>query len=357
MTHYQLLSSWENLRVAYQNAARGKRKNPGVAAFEHRLEENLWQLHLELRQQTYRPAGYHSFFIHDPKKRLISAAPFRDRVVHHALCQLTQPVFEHSFIFNSFANRSGKGTHRARQQCQAFARKFPYILQCDIREFFPSIDHAILKRRIAIKITDQQVLRLVNLILQSGEQVLKEQYTMVYFSGDDLFAPLRPRGLPIGNLTSQLWANVYLNPFDHFIKRQLRCPAYLRYVDDFLLFAHSKKQLWQWKHEIEQFLASLRLTMHPGSHPRPVSEGIPFLGFQIFPEKIRLKPRNGYHYRRKLQQMKRQYQKGKISLDKITASVQGWANHSHYGNTVGLRKAILSSHSIPPRTNLPEVSF
>lgn len=357
MTLYQRLSSWENLREAYQKASQSKRKNPGVAAFEHKLEENLWQLHWDLRQQAYKPAGYRSFFIHDPKKRLISAAPFRDRVVHHALCQLTQPTFERSFIHHSFANRPGKGTHRARQQCQNFARKFPYVLQCDIREFFPSIDHTILQSRIASKIADEQVLLLVRLILQSGEEVLKEQYTMVYFSGDDLFASLRPRGLPIGNLTSQLWANVYLNPFDHFVKRQLRCGAYLRYVDDFLLFAHSKQQLWQWKAEIESYLASLRLTMHPGSQPRPVTEGIPFLGFQIFPQKMRLKPRNGYNYRRKLQKMKQQYREGKISLDAMTASVQGWANHSRYGNTVGLRKAILSRTPIPPSTNLPEVPF
>jgi RNA-directed DNA polymerase len=352
MTTFQYLSSWDNLLLAYQNACRGKRQNPNVAAFEHKLEDNLWQLHHELRQCVYKPAGYHSFFIHDPKKRLISAAPFRDRIVHHALCHLTQPAFERSFIAHSFANRLGKGTHRARLQCQLFARKFPFVLQCDLREFFPSIDHAILKRRLAQKIADEKLLHLAHLILQSGEGVLKDQYTMAYFPGDDLFAPLRPRGLPIGNLTSQLWANVYMNPFDHFVKRQLRCPAYLRYVDDFLLFAESKKQLWQWKTQIEQFLASLRLTMHSGSHPRPTTEGISFLGFQIFPHKTRLKPRNGYKYRRKLQQMKQQYCQGEISLDKLTASVQGWANHSRYGNTVGLRKAILSGEIIPSRTNL-----
>jgi retron-type reverse transcriptase len=348
MTLFAQLASWDNLLLAFHNASRGKRKNGNVAAFEHRLEDNLWQLHAELQQQKYHPSGYHSFFIRDPKRRLISAAPFRDRVVHHALCQLIQPPFERSFITHSFANRVGKGTHRARQQCQAYCRLYPYVLQCDIRQFFPSIDHTILENCLTKKVKDEKIMRLIQLILQSGKDVLREQYSMVYFPGDDLFAISRPRGLPIGNLTSQLWANVYLNPFDHFVKRQLRCKAYLRYVDDFLLFADSKKQLWYWKQQLEQFLQKLRLTIHPGSHPRPVAEGIPFLGFQIFPHRIRLKPRNGYNYRRKLKKMLFQYQNGEISFDQITASVQGWVNHSRYGNTMGLRKAILSGEQIPP---------
>ncbi|VAW31685.1 Retron-type RNA-directed DNA polymerase [hydrothermal vent metagenome] len=348
MTLFAQLASWNNLLFAFHNASRSKRKQPNVAAFEHHLEDNLWQLHNELQQGIYHPGGYHSFFIHDPKRRLISAAPFRDRVLHHALCQLIQPPFERSFIAHSFANRLGKGTHAARQQCQTFCRRYSYALQCDIRQFFPSIDHTILENCLTKKVKDEKIMRLIQLILQSGKDVLREQYSMVYFPGDDLFAISRPRGLPIGNLTSQFWANVYLNPFDHFVKRQLRCKAYLRYVDDFLLFSDSKKQLWSWKQQLEQFLRKLRLTIHPGSHPRPVNEGIPFLGFQIFPHRIRLKPRNGYNYQRKFKQMLLQYQNGEISFDQMTASVQGWVNHSRYGNTMGLRKAILSGEQIPP---------
>lgn len=346
MTLFNQLTSWDNLLLAFRNASRGKRKNGNVAAFEHRLEDNLWQLHAELQQQKYHPGGYHSFFIHDPKRRLISAAPFRDRVVHHALCQLIQPPFERSFIAYSFANRVGKGTHAARQQCQTYCKRYAYVLQCDIRQFFPSMDHKILENCLAKKVKDEKIMHLIQLVLQSGKDILLEQYTMVYFPNDDLFAISRPRGLPIGNLTSQFWANVYLNPFDHFVKRQLRCKGYLRYVDDFLLFADSKKQLWQWKQQLKQYLGKLRLTIHPRSHPRPVSEGIPFLGFQIFPQQIRLKPRNGYNYRRKLKKMLLQYQSGEIPLDQITASVQGWVNHSRYGNTIGLRKAILSGQQI-----------
>ncbi len=120
------------------------------------------------------------------------------------------------------------------------------MLQCDVRQFFPSIDHAILLNSLGRKIDDAQVLGLAERILASGEGVLSEAYTMVYFGGDDLFAVYRPRGLPIGNLTSQFWANCFLNPFDHFVKRELRCPGYVRYVDDFLLFADDKASLWAW---------------------------------------------------------------------------------------------------------------
>src|SRR5690606_21975580 len=132
---YTELISWDNLLLAYHKAARGKRGQGNVARFEHRLEDNLLALQAELRDQSYRPGGYVSFTIHEPKKRLISAAPFRDRVVHHALCNLLEPLFERSFISDSFANRVGKGTHRALDRCQRLARCYPYVLQCDVRQF------------------------------------------------------------------------------------------------------------------------------------------------------------------------------------------------------------------------------
>jgi retron-type reverse transcriptase len=209
---YAQLCSWDNLLLAYRKAAKGKRGHPDVAAFEYRLEDNLLQLQRELLEKSYQPGEYHSFYIHDPKKRLISAAPFRERVVHHALCNLIEPLFERSFIFDSYANRIGKGTHRALDRAQQFARRYPYVLPCDIRQFFPSIDHAILREILARKMDDADVLWLVDRILASGAGVLSEEYEMAWFPGDDLFAVTRPRGLPIGNLTSQFWANCYLNP-------------------------------------------------------------------------------------------------------------------------------------------------
>ena len=300
-----------------------------------------WPCRTTLRARTYRPGAYTHFFIHEPKRRLISAAPFRDRVVHHALCNLIEPIFERAFIADSYANRLGKGTHRAFNRAQELARHYPYVLQCDLRQFFPSIDHAIMRTTLARKIADDGVLWLIDRILESGRGVLSEVYDMVYFPGDDLFAALRPRGLPIGNLTSQFWANVYLNPFDHFVKRTLRCQGYVRYVDDMLLFAADKATLWQWKAALQERLATLRLTIHPGAHPRPVDEGIPFLGFTVFPQRRRLKRRKGIHFQRRFWALCTAYSAGDMPLTRVTASVRAWVNHVRYGNTVGLRKAVL----------------
>ncbi len=341
------LTSWPNLLLAYQKAARGKRGQPNVAAFEYRLEENLWRLQDELRDRQYRPGAYVSFHIHEPKRRLISAAPFRDRVVHHALCNLIEPVFERAFIPDSYANRVGKGTHRALDRCQEFCRRYPYVLPGDLRQFFPSVDHAILRQILAHRIADAGVLWLIDLILQSGAGVLAHEYDMVYFPGDDLFAVNRPRGLPIGNLTSQFWANVYLTPFDYFVKRELQCPAYVRYVDDFLLFAQDKQTLWAWREAIETRLERLRLTMHAGSHPRPVAGGVSFLGFIVFPQRRRLKRRKGVYFQRKFRRLLNQYADGQIEMSQLDASVRGWVNHVRYGNTLGLRKAILTRRTIP----------
>lgn len=347
---YQQLTSWDNLLSAYQLAARGKRGQANVASFEHRLEDHLWLLQDELRSFRYQPGPYHSFVIHEPKHRIISAAPFRDRVVHHALCNLIEPPFERSFIADSYANRVGKGTHRALARCQALARRYPYVLQIDVRQFFPSIDHAILRRILWRKIPDTAVRWLVDQILSSGAGVLDEAYDMVWFPGDNLLAASRPRNLPIGNLTSQFWANCYLNPVDHFIKRELGCSAYIRYVDDGLLFADHKPILWQWLKAIERRLQRYRLTIHPSAHPRPVTEGIPFLGFITYPDRRRLKRRKGIQFRRRFRQLARAYGAGRISLDQVTRTVQGWVNHTRYGNTVGLRRAILSAQVIPRPT-------
>ncbi|RMF28258.1 MAG: RNA-dependent DNA polymerase [Chloroflexi bacterium] len=338
---YAQLVRWDNLYRAYRRAAKGKRGKLAAASFEYRLEDNLIRLQEELMTKTYRPGPYRSFYIHEPKRRLISAAPFRDRVVHHALCNLIEPIFERSFIRDSYANRVGKGTHRALDRCQQFARRYRYVLQCDIRQFFPSVDHAILRSILARKIHDPDVMELVDLILESGIGVLGEAYDMVYFPGDDLFAVNRPRGLPIGNLTSQFWANCYLNPFDHFIKRELGCQGYLRYVDDFLLFGDDKRVLWEWREAIVERLMRLRLTIHSGAHPRPVTEGIPFLGFVVYPEQRRLKRRKGIHYRRRFHDLVRRYAEGTVTLAQLTASAMGWANHARYANTTGLRKAVL----------------
>jgi retron-type reverse transcriptase len=339
------LYDWENLLLAYRKAAKGKRGHADVAEFEYRLEDNLLQLQRELQDQSYQPGAYHSFYIHDPKKRLISAAPFRDRVVHHALCNLMEPVFERSFIFDSYANRVGKGTHKAIDRAQQFARRFKYVLTCDVKQFFPSIDHETLSHVIAraplfrSKQSPNDMFWLVQKILHSGRGILQEEYEMVWFPGDDLFAAQRPRGLPIGNLTSQFWANCYMNPFDHFVKRNLHCRGYVRYVDDFLLFSNQKEDLHEWRFKLIGELQKYRLTLHEHkSQVRPVNEGIPFLGFLLFPAHRLLKQARGIGFQRKFARARR-HQK---SYTEIMAMVRGWVNHIRIANTWNLRLAILS---------------
>lgn len=330
--------SWDNIFLAYQDAAYGKRGRSATAAYELYLADHLLELQSGLKEKTFQPGSYTSFYIHEPKRRLISAAPFCDRVAHHALCNITTPFFEQQFISDTYANRIDKGTHRAIDRCQQFARKYRYVLQCDVVQFFPSIDHLILKIILRNMLPDSSLDWLIDRILASGQGVLSEEYAMVYFPGDDLFAKFRPRGLPIGNLTSQWWANCYLNPFDQFIKRELGCRGYLRYVDDFLLFSNSKSELWKWRQALLQRMERLRLTIHSKkSLPRPVTDGIPFLGFVIFPDHRLLKRRKGIAYRRRLKHLIRS-----STSDRVRASVQGWINYARYADTYGLRRALLS---------------
>jgi RNA-directed DNA polymerase len=171
MTLYTQIIAWDNLYRAYQKAAKGKRGKGPAARFEYKLEDNLIQLQQELADRSYQPGPYQSFYIHEPKRRLISAAPFRDRVVHHALCNLIEPIFERSFIDDSYANRVGKGTHRALDRCQEFARRYRYVLTCDLKQYFPSIDHQLLAQILARKIDCPATLWLIDRILASGQGV------------------------------------------------------------------------------------------------------------------------------------------------------------------------------------------
>lgn len=209
-------------------------------------------------------------------------------------------------------------------------------------QFFPSIDHQILQATLNRRVRDPATQRLIALILASGVGVLSEAYDMVYFPGDDLFAANRARGLPIGNLTSQFWANCFLNSFDHFVVRELRCPAYLRYVDDALLFADDKHSLWRWRQAIVERLARLRLIIHEEkAQVRPVTEGISFLGFVVYPTHRLLKRRKGIAYRRKLAGLLDAYEQGQLDQQALDHSIRGWINHVRYGDTWGLRNAIL----------------
>ena len=340
--HFTHITDWSNLLLAYRKAARRKRGKQAAAGFEHQIADRLLDLQQALIDLSYQPAGYVHFTIHDPKQRKISAAPFRDRVVHHALCTIIEPLFERQFSADSYANRLGKGTHRAVDRLQAFSQRYRYVLRLDIVRHFPAIDHALLFDILADTIREDRTLWLVSQILQSGAGILADEYDMVYFPGDDIFASDRARGLPIGNLTSQFWSNCYLNPFDWFVTNDLGCPAFLRYVDDFALFSNSKRQLYIWKQAIISFLATLRLTIHePEGQVLPSAHGIPWLGFLVYPTHRRIKARNVVKFSRRIRARWSEYCGGAISFAEFDASVQGWINYVRYGDTWGLRGQVL----------------
>jgi len=352
---YPQIVSFENLFAAYRKAAKGKRAQANVAAFEFDLETNLLRLQEDLQTHAYRPGPYRSFHIRDPKQRLVSAAPFRDRVVHHALCNVIEPLFERTFIGDSYANRKGKGNHAALDRAQHFARRYPYVLQCDIVQFFPCVDLQILRGILARKIADDETMALIDHILENDADINPAVQTQdiaslpLYFPGDDLFAALRPRGLPIGNLTSQFWANVYLNELDQYVKRILHCPAYVRYVDDFLLFADNKRQLWAWKDAVRERLAALRLIFHERSSTvYPVANGIPFLGFRLYPNRRRLKRRNGVAFARRFRQYRKAVARGKLSMADLHIRIRGWIAHAAHGDTRGLRRSLLAAPIVFP---------
>jgi hypothetical protein len=180
--------------------------------------------------------------------------------------------------------------------------------------------------------------------------VLSDEYDMVWFPGDDLFAAHRPRGLPIGNLTSQFWANCYLNPLDHFVQRELRCQGYLRFVDDFLLFDDEKRRLWGWRRAVLDFVAGLRLALHERmSTVYPVTGGIPFLGFRVYPTHRRLKRANGVAFARRLRRWHAALARGEMTYEELDRRVQGWVAHAAHGDTHGLRRSLLCATPIPRR--------
>lgn len=345
---YPQVYEFANLYAAYRAARRGKRDRPAVAAFEFDLEPQLLALQEALRTQTYRPGEYTHFYIYEPKQRLVSAAPFRDRVVHHALCQVIEPIWEARFIDTSYACRLGKGTHAALARAWGWVRQYRYAFHGDIVKYFPSIDMELLRDLLAHRIADRQVLWLVDQILTGGADIQTGVAPVVYLPGDNLFAALRPRGLPIGNLTSQFFANVYLHELDLFVKQQLRCRAYLRYMDDFVLFADDKAQLHAWRAAIQEFLATrLRLVLHPRkSVVFPVAVGLDFCGLRLYPTHRRLRRSSVRRFVRRFRRQRAAYRRGHLSLAAVTTSVRSWIAHAAHGDTWRLRRRLFRDYPL-----------
>ena len=246
---------------------------PAVADFLFNQEAELFRLQRELRGLSYRPGPYRTFVIHDPKHRTINAPPFRDRVVHHALCAAVEPVFERVAILDSYACRQGKGSHAAVDRAQRFARRRRFFLKLDVRRFYDSVDHEVLRAQVRRLIKDPDLLWLLDRIIAHGPP-----------------GALPGKGMAIGNLTSQHLSNLYLSPLDHFIKERLRVREYIRYMDDLLLFGDTKPDLWRWCDDIEEFTCEhLRLAFKGrATVVAPISEGVPFLRLRIWPSVRRL---------------------------------------------------------------------
>ena len=339
---WQKIITFDNLYLSAKKAQKGKRYRDNVLDFNYNLATELFKIQQQLRDKTYQPGQYRTFHLRDPKSRLISAAPYRDRVVHHALCNIIVPIFEKTFVRDSYANREGYGTHRALRRFTDFTRSHPYILQCDITKYFPSIDHEILKQLIRRKIKCQDTLWLIDKIIDNSNP---QEPILQYFPNDTLLTPIdRKHGLPIGNLTSQFFANIYLNPLDHLIKEKLKCKAYVRYVDDFALFSDEVNYLSDCRQQIEEFLIGLRLKIHPiKSQLFSTNVGANFLGFRIFYHKIRVRNQNLHRGRRRLKRLQKDFAKGRINVSDVITSLNSWNAHLEHGDTWRLRQQIFNS--------------
>lgn len=334
--------STENLFSAASKAQKGKRVNNNVSRFNMQLEYNIYKLQDELKNKTYQPGKYNEFYIYEPKKRMISAAPYRDRVVHHALCNIIEPIFDKIFIYDTYANRIGKGTHAAINRAQQFAKQNKYVIKADIKKYFPSIVHETLKKEIRKKIKCFDTLWLIDLIIDNSNE---QEFVNNRFPGDDLFTNIEIRkGLPMGNLTSQFFANIYLNAFDHFVKEQLKCKYYIRYVDDFIIFSNSKAECNKIIDRIMKYLEAYRLCLHKNKTKiHKTVLGFSFLGLRIFPDFKLLEKQNIKIAKKRLSKKYEQLKNKQITKAQFVNSYIAWHGHAKNADTYNLRNKIINT--------------
>ena len=325
---WEELCSIKNMELAFRKARRHKTLKPDVLAFEKDLQNNLTLLRTGLLFHYYRPQPLTTFILRDPKTRKISKSDFSDRVIHHALCNLIEPIFERSFIYDSYANRKNKGTFKAVTRFEQFSKKVSqnhhqaaFVLKADIKHYFENVNHHVLLAIIKKKIKDPKVIWLIKTILS-------------HYSAE--------RGMPLGNLTSQFFANVYLHELDYFIKHRLKAKYYLRYVDDFVIMHQNKEKLYYYQERINYFLKNLNLELHPNKTKIIlISNGIQFLGFRIFPYHKLLKRNNFCRRQQILMCLKEELQHNKVNYDQIYASFEGWLAYAHHAQTYLLRKRMI----------------
>lgn len=328
------IASFESLHAGYQKARRGKRFEDETIRFGNNLEEELISLLDELKSGAYHTGKYRRFYIHEPKLREIAALPFRDRVVQHALVAAIEPIVGKEFIFDSYACQAGKGTHAGADRLTTYLRQAhrkwtsTYILKADISKYYASVDHTILIDLFHKKIDCPRTMQLIEDIIYSWNEEVG-------------------CGIPIGNLTSQLFANLYLNELDHFVKDDLRSEMYIRYMDDFVLLGPDKIRLRQDCYTIETFLVDrLRLFLNNRTDIFCEAQGVNFLGYRIWRTHRLLRKSSVRRMKRKLRAFARNYTTGEIESKKIQASIMSWLGHAKHANTYNLRKKILNNFTL-----------
>jgi len=325
----------ENLFQAWEEFPRGKGSRKDVQAFEWQLEQNILSLCRDLRSRTYRHGEYSAFSICDPKQRRIHKAAVRDRILHHAIFKVLNPIFEPTFITHSYSCREGKGTHKAVDTLEAWLRKVSrncrtpcFALKCDIQQFFASVDHAILLSILDRKIKDPDAMWLLKEVVESFRTPGQEDE--------------RPKGIPIGNLTSQLFANVYLNEFDQFMKQKLHIRHYVRYTDDFVIVSSDKSALENLIPVMQEFLSE---TMFLKLHPRKIilrkfGQGIDFLGYVVLPHYRALRTRTKKRMFRKLKLRVVSFKSGAGSESSVECSLQSYLGVLSHANTEQLSEEL-----------------
>ena len=339
---FEAMTSFEKMYEAYRRAASCKRSKKEVIDFELDLSNNLWGIISRMENKTYRISGYHRFMIYDPKEREIQALSFRDRVVQHCLCDnILRPYFEKRLIYDNAACREGKGTHFAMNRLNVFLREHykkhgtkGYILKYDIRHYFDSIDHEILKRKLN-GIPDRNVLGLLYHIINS---YAKETNPI---TGEE-------KGLPMGNQTSQWFALYYLDTLDRVIKEKMRIKHFIRYMDDGIIIHESKEYLRHVLKEMEQEAKELKVEFNEKTQIFPICEGVDFLGFRFYltdSGKVirRLRTSNKKRWKRRLKKYQKDYCAGEKTCEEIKRSIVSYRGHLSHGHTYRLRNKVMSS--------------
>jgi retron-type reverse transcriptase len=317
----------------------GRRFRNEGAKFKLYYEKHLLQIHTELATKTYTHGAYKSFMIYEPKQREVLAAPIKDRIVHHAVHDTIEPVIDRKFIFDSYACRKNKGTHAAIIRTQRFMQANEYFMHLDVKKYFPNINHNTLKTILKRHIKEQDVLELFYIIINS---TLPDNNAHM----PDLFSSGRI-GLPIGNLTSQFLANLYLNELDQYVKHELKIKHYIRYMDDFVVFGNDKAMLKQWEKDIVLFCKNkLQLALHIKGGIKHYYEGLGFLGFKIYRKHKLLKSVCLNRYMQKYKRKQKELSANKIDENDLQRSVDTWQNHISFANTYRLRNFLRNKYSI-----------